>query len=270
MSVWEAAQSITKGSSTLWVVPCDCAFAAHRLCFEKRLNIEHQWCSLFASPEEKSRIKSQDLGNCPCCGKPFEAGLRLPLSFEELCRISWQVQSICRLLLLSSWSSTNYSLIQDKKAWKHLAESLSVFLAASAVYSLIDYCTQGPESGFKLPSLLLLWLFYQQTLLLQKVFLTDRFAQVVRRVWRGPIFGTYLKLYVYFVISVVVVFSGYSPILGRASRAFLPGNCTLVSFRTMLLTKVSLVLCLEIHPLWFWVGMYPALTSSRPYYSYTL
>ena len=54
----------------------------------------------------------------------------------------------------------------------------------------------------------------QQILLLQ-VFFSERFSWVVRRIWHGPIFRFYIKLYGYFLFANFLMFVTFTPFLER-------------------------------------------------------
>jgi len=169
--------------------------------------------------EEDSVVAIDHLGrfcspvaSCQTCGCRYVRTVRLP-------RNKWEV-------LVSSLSDPT-SLIRAASTFAHFL-LVSLFIAACEGICPADECTthrsilttsigvlKWPTTG--LNGVALAFWQLQQTLMLH-IFFSPRFANIVDRLWLGPISMFYCRLYFYFIVTSALLSASYIPMVSRTIR----------------------------------------------------
>jgi len=175
-------------SNSSYLHPCSCSnVCVHRSCLEKKLNMKVHLPSCGICVDEGVNAAQQVYGRalnacCEVCGSVYRISFRLPESLTEILTCS----------------------LNDAAANKR-------FFSVTLIFSLLILTFMVGESLWKqnltLPQfddVPFLWWQMQQTTMLHIMF-SMRFEEAIARMWGGPIFNFYCKLYLYFVAATVVL-----------------------------------------------------------------
>eukprot|EP00953_Heterococcus_sp_UTEX-ZZ885_P022614 12500-Heterococcus_DN1.PRE.3 len=122
----------------------------------------------------------------------------------------------------SSSSDSSIAAAAAASHWGSDASAVTAFYSStsSSSSSVLQYlhawAMAWPEPG----GWWLAWWLFQQVVLLQ-IFFSPRFVHVVGRLWRGPIFAFYCKLYMYFVGACWAFPATWTPALTRMTPRLL-------------------------------------------------
>jgi len=167
--------------------------------------------------EENSVIAVDNMGRfcssdatCEMCGWRFVRTVRLPRSKREI---------------LTASLSDPISLMRAASTFVHFVLAC-LFLAACEGMCLDGSCDshrmlfntpmlKWPTTG--LNGFALAWWQLQQCCMLH-IFFSPRFAAIVDRIWLGPIFIFYCRMYFYFIATSALLCANYIPMVSRTIR----------------------------------------------------
>mmetsp|Transcript_11084 Transcript_11084/g.41400 ORF Transcript_11084/g.41400 Transcript_11084/m.41400 type:complete len:506 (-) Transcript_11084:183-1700(-) len=227
-------------ASSTWIAPCNCPCVAHRRCAERHFRqsqMQSKW-DPFCSFAYILRVETlswesalsggqtqEHLRTCSTCGGAVRRGWRLPDNLMEMAvcairdGISWRrfrnvwIYSIAifgLILVVEGQAATDTSPVATLRIPSFSLPALQPLGGAEAREAYTEVNLTWPVIG----GATLGWWVAQQVLLLQ-VFFSVRFSRVVSRLWRGPLYGFYCRLYMYFIVANLVIGLTYTPVLPR-------------------------------------------------------
>ena len=181
--------------SSPWVKPCSCDRLVHRTCLERRIG--HPALGRTAiSLDDRARInelnlEQYDFGSCEDCGHEYRHEWRLPNSLRELVRVSLQ---------------TSFALERTIRCLCIWVVASVIILWLDSIFTVDIWPKDEPLLSIPLNIFTLL------QIVLLDIFLSPRFLAIVNHIWNGPVFAFYWRLYLYFVMAVMLIIITFSPI----------------------------------------------------------
>ena len=195
-------------NNTTWIAPCQCPAVVHRSCSERLLGLGGLFAPSVSWDEAAAAgLPSRVLAQCPDCGCSVRMGWKLPENLAQMV--------VCAARDGISWKRLRGVVLASLVAF--LAVGLAEGRCADQRIGAFGARWRWPDTGGPV----LAWWIVQQLLLLQ-VFFSERFSRVVQRLWHGPIFRFYVKLYGYFLLANIIMGMTFTPLLERCRPGYEP------------------------------------------------
>ncbi|GMI01032.1 hypothetical protein TrST_g9304 [Triparma strigata] len=182
--------SLTEVWTAEYIRPCDCeTVCVHRSCLEEVLRskkaLERGGVCVDEGIGAVGEVYGRSLGQaagCTTCGVKYRVSFRLPSTLAEICSVT----------------------LEDEAAKARFLSVLGVFAVLVLVFVVGEGIWEGRLRALGAGDVPFLWWQMQQTTMLHIMF-SSRFSEIVARLWRGPIFVFYCRLYLYFVGATVLL-----------------------------------------------------------------